>query len=96
MDKVGGVILAAGRGERMGAPLNKAFLPLGDRPLLLHSILTFEAAAVVDTYVVVAPPEEVAFCRVLLAPYDLRKLAAVVAGGLSRQESAAAGVQSAA
>ena len=78
MDKVGGVILAAGRGERMGAPLNKAFLPLGDRPLLLHSIITFEASAVVDAYVVVAPPEEVAFCRVLLAPYCLQKLAAVV------------------
>ncbi len=93
MDKVGGVILAAGRGERMGAPLNKAFLPLGDRPLLLHSILTFEASVVVDAYVVVAPPEQVVFCRALLAPYGLQKLVAVVAGGLSRQESAAAGVQ---
>ncbi len=93
MDKVGGVILAAGRGERMGAPVNKAFLPLGDRPLLLHSIITFEAAAVVDAYIVVAPPEETAFCRALLAPYGLQKLVAVVPGGLSRQASAAAGVQ---
>ncbi len=93
MDKVGGVILAAGRGERMGAPINKAFLPLGDRPLLLHSIITFEAAAAVDAYIVVAPPEEMAFCRALLAPYGLQKLVAVVPGGLSRQESAAAGVR---
>jgi len=93
LDKVGGVILAAGRGERMGAPLNKAFLLLGGRPLLLHSIITFEAAAMVDAYVVVAPPEEAAFCRVLLASYGLQKLAAVVPGGLSRQDSAAAGVR---
>jgi 2-C-methyl-D-erythritol 4-phosphate cytidylyltransferase/2-C-methyl-D-erythritol 2,4-cyclodiphosphate synthase len=93
LDKVGGVILAAGRGERMGAPLNKAFLPLGDRPLLLYSISTFEASSVVEAYIVVAHPEEIAFCRVLLAPYSLQKLVAVVPGGLSRQESAAAGVQ---
>lgn len=94
MDKVGGVILAAGRGERMGAPINKAFLPLGDRPLLLHSILTFEAAPAVDAYVVVSSPEDAAFCRALLVPYGLRKLVAVVDGGAIRQESAAAGVRS--
>ena len=93
MDKVGGVILAAGRGERMGAPVNKAFLPLGDRPLLLHSIGTFEATTAVNAYIVVAAPEEMAFCRALLAPYGLQKLVAVVPGGLSRQASAAAGVQ---
>ena len=93
MDKVGGVILAAGRGERMGAPLNKAFLPLGDRPLLLHSIFTVEAAAVVDAYLVAVYPDEVAFCRALLAPYGLQKLVAVIPGGSSRQESAAAGVR---
>lgn len=93
MDRIGGVILAAGRGERMGARLNKAWLPLGDRPLLLHSVLVFEAAPLVDAYVVVAPPEEAAFCRVLLEPYGLRKLAAVTPGGAVRQESAAAGVR---
>ncbi len=94
MDKVGGVIVAAGRGERMGAPINKAFLPLGGRPLFLHSVLTFEAAPAVDTYVVVSHPEDAAFCRALLAPYGLRKLVAVVDGGAIRQESAAAGVRS--
>lgn len=93
MDKVGGVILAAGRGERIGAPFNKAFLPLGDRPLLVYSVLTFEAAVAVDAYVVVVHPEEVAFCRALLAPYNLTKLAGVVPGGSVRQESAAAGVR---
>jgi 2-C-methyl-D-erythritol 4-phosphate cytidylyltransferase/2-C-methyl-D-erythritol 2,4-cyclodiphosphate synthase len=77
----------------MGAVLNKAFLPLGDRPLLLHSISAFEAAAAVDAYVVVASPDEVDFCRVLLAPYQLKKLVAVVSGGTVRQESAAAGVR---
>ncbi len=93
MDKVGGIIAAAGRGERMGAPLNKAYLPLGDRPVLLHSLMTFESSGCVDAYVVVVPPSEVPFCRALLAPYGLRKLAGVVGGGAIRQESVAKGLQ---
>ena len=93
MDKVGGVILAAGRGERMGAPLNKAFLPLGDRPLLVYSVLVFEAAATVDAYVVVVHPGRGGLLPRLLAPYNLTKLAGVVPGGAVRQESAAAGVR---
>ncbi len=93
MAKAGGVILAAGRGERMGAAINKAYLPLGDRPLLLYSVLTFEETSAVAAYVVVVQPAEVGFCRALLASYDLQKLAGVEAGGDVRQESAAAGVR---
>jgi len=93
LDKVGGVIVAAGRGERMGAPLNKAYFPLGDRPLLLHSCAVFEAAPAVDSYLVVAAPGEAAFCRALLAPHRLQKLAGIVEGGATRQASVAAGLR---
>lgn len=93
MDKVGGIIAAAGRGERMGAPLNKAYLPLGDRPLLLHSVMAFESSVCLDTYVVVVHPLEVPFCRALLAPHRLRKLAGVVGGGSARQDSVAEGLK---
>ncbi len=93
MGKVGAVIAAAGRGERMGAPINKVYLPLGDRPILLHSLNPFESSGLVDGYAVVVPPDEVAFCRVLLASYRLRKLVAVVAGGPTRQESVAKGLR---
>lgn len=93
MVKVGGIIVAAGRGERMGAPLNKVYLSLGDRPLLLHSIGVFEASPALDAYVVVAHPAEVSFCRTLLAAYNPKKLAGVIAGGTVRQESVAAGLR---
>jgi len=93
LDKVGGIIAAAGRGERMGAPLNKVYLPLGDRPVLLHSVMAFESSGCINTYVVVAHPSEVPFCRALLTPYRLRKLAGVVGGGGARQESVANGLK---
>lgn len=94
MAKVGAIIAAAGRGERMGAPLSKVYLPLGDRPVLLHSLMPFELSALVDGYVVVVHPSEVAFCRTMLAPYRLKKLVGVIAGGATRQESVANGLRS--
>lgn len=93
MDKVGGIIVAAGRGERMGSPLNKVYLPLGDRPVLLHSVRLFEESPLISTYVVVAAPGEISFCRTLLASCSPGKLAGVVAGGETRQESVANGVR---
>jgi 2-C-methyl-D-erythritol 4-phosphate cytidylyltransferase/2-C-methyl-D-erythritol 2,4-cyclodiphosphate synthase len=77
----------------MGASLNKVFLPLGDRPILLHSIAIMEASSEIAAYVVVVSPGEVSFCRTLLVPYQLTKLAGVVPGGAVRQESAANGVR---
>lgn len=77
----------------MGSPLNKVYLSLGDQPLLLHSARLFEDCRLINSYVVVAHPDEVNFCRVLLAPYRLRKLAGVLPGGAVRQESVAAGLR---
>ncbi|MDK2880257.1 MAG: 2-C-methyl-D-erythritol 4-phosphate cytidylyltransferase [Clostridia bacterium] len=77
----------------MGAPLNKVFLPLGGRPLLLYSVRLFEESPFISTYVVVAAPEEVGFCRTLLSSCSPDKLAGVVAGGETRQESVANGLR---
>ncbi len=77
----------------MGAPLNKVFLPLGGRPLLLYSVRLFEESPLISTYVVVAAAEEVGFCRTLLSSCSPGKLAGVVAGGETRQESVANGLR---
>lgn len=77
----------------MKTQVNKVYLPLGDRPLLLHSIGIFEQASSIDFYLIVVHPEEISFCRDLLTPCRLRKLAAIVPGGVTRQESVAAGLQ---
>jgi 2-C-methyl-D-erythritol 4-phosphate cytidylyltransferase/2-C-methyl-D-erythritol 2,4-cyclodiphosphate synthase len=90
--RTAGIIVAAGRGERMGSSLNKVYLPIGDRPILLHSIEAFEASIDLDLYVVVTSPAEVNFCRTLLSSYNLLKLADIVPGGAVRQDSVAAGL----
>jgi 2-C-methyl-D-erythritol 4-phosphate cytidylyltransferase len=77
----------------MGVSLNKVYLPLGDRPLLLHSCDVFESAPAVACYVVVVHPGEIPLCRAILAPYGLRKLVGIAGGGATRQESVAAGLR---
>ncbi len=49
------VIVAGGTGSRMGRP--KQVLPLGGKPVVVHSILAFKACACVQEIIVVTPKE---------------------------------------
>lgn len=76
----------------MGSPLNKVYLPLGDDPVLLHSLRVFENSRLIDSYVVVVSKSDLSFCRTLLSSYSLTKLVGFAVGGETRQESVAAGL----
>jgi 2-C-methyl-D-erythritol 4-phosphate cytidylyltransferase len=84
------VLVAAGRGERMGAGRPKAFLSLSGRPLLLRAAEAFEGTPEVEAIVAVVPAGDLREAHDLLAP--LHKVTAVVAGGATRQESVRAGL----
>jgi 2-C-methyl-D-erythritol 4-phosphate cytidylyltransferase len=87
------ILVAAGRGERMGAKRPKAFLSLAGEPLLLKSARPFDASKSVGFLVAVVPAGEVEAARRLLAP--LEKLLAVVSGGERRQDSVREGLKQA-
>lgn len=87
------ILVAAGRGERLGAARPKAFLELGGRSLLERSAAAFEAAAGVDGVVAVVPAEQAEEARRLLAA--CARLRAVVPGGERRQDSVQAGLAAA-
>jgi 2-C-methyl-D-erythritol 4-phosphate cytidylyltransferase len=81
------VLAAAGSGDRLGADRPKAFVRLGDRPLLGESMERLDASDWVDAIVVAAPPgwEEPAI--LLAEELGCGKVSACVAGGASRGES---------
>jgi 2-C-methyl-D-erythritol 4-phosphate cytidylyltransferase len=85
------ILVAAGRGERMGAAAPKAFLPVAGEPMVLRAARALEAAPSVEALVVVVPEPERERARALLAP--LRKLRDVVAGGTRRQDSVLEGLK---
>ncbi len=84
------IIVAAGRGERMGAGRPKAFLPLLGEPMLLRAARAFDAARCVEAVVAVVPAAEIEAARALLR--QLSKQTTVVAGGERRQDSVLAGM----
>jgi 2-C-methyl-D-erythritol 4-phosphate cytidylyltransferase/2-C-methyl-D-erythritol 2,4-cyclodiphosphate synthase len=88
----GAVIVAAGRGRRMGAPGNKVFLPLGGRPILAHTLAAFEACAAVEAVAVVVAPGERERAAEICAAAGCRKVTAIVEGGAERQDSVRAGL----
>jgi 2-C-methyl-D-erythritol 4-phosphate cytidylyltransferase len=86
------ILVAAGRGERLGAERPKAFVAFNGRPLLAESLSRLDASEHVDSVVVVAPPgwEEPA---ILCAEEESAgKVVVCVAGGETRADSVRAGV----
>jgi len=86
------VLVAAGRGERLGGDRPKAFVRLGDLPLLAEPLRRLDACEALDGVVVVAPEgwEEPAI--LLAEELGASKVAACVTGGETRAESVRAGV----
>jgi 2-C-methyl-D-erythritol 4-phosphate cytidylyltransferase len=86
------VLVAAGRGERLGGDRPKAFARLGELPLLAEPLRRLDASEWIDAIVVVAPPgwEEPAI--LVAEEIGADKVRAVVPGGATRAESVRAGV----
>jgi 2-C-methyl-D-erythritol 4-phosphate cytidylyltransferase len=86
------VIVAAGRGERLGLDRPKAFAKLNGRPLLAESLERLEWSDWVDSIVVAAPPDWEEPVILLAEELGCGKVVAVVPGGESRAASVRAGL----
>jgi 2-C-methyl-D-erythritol 4-phosphate cytidylyltransferase len=85
------VVLAAGAGRRLGGDLPKAFLTLGDRPILTVAAAAAAASPAIEALVVVVPAgyEDVAAECV----EDLAIASTIVVGGPTRQASVRAALR---
>jgi 2-C-methyl-D-erythritol 4-phosphate cytidylyltransferase len=85
------VLVAAGRGERLGGDRPKAFVRLGDLPLLAEPLRRLDDCDWIDAVVIVAPAgweEPAILCA---EEIGASKVAACVTGGETRVESVRAG-----
>jgi 2-C-methyl-D-erythritol 4-phosphate cytidylyltransferase len=85
---LGVVVVAAGRGQRLGDRGPKALVPLCGRPLLAHTLAGLRDAGCPPAVVVHTPGEDAAFH----AAVDGFPVAALVPGGASRTASVRAGL----
>jgi len=86
------VLVAAGRGERLGEDRPKAFVRLGDLPLLAEPLRRLDECEWVDHLVVVTPPEWEEPAILLAEEIGASKTGACVTGGATRTESVRLGV----
>lgn len=91
----GAILVAAGAGARLGQPAGcpKALVELRGRPLAAHSLAVLESAPSVQEIVLVVPRGmRDRFEADLLKRWGFRKVAAIVEGGATRQESVGRGL----
>lgn len=88
------IIVAAGRGVRMGAPLPKQYLPLEGRPILAHTVHAASALLTPgDQLILVIPPDDDERVRALLEEYCPGVSLTLVHGGATRGESVLHGLR---
>lgn len=82
------IILAGGKGSRMNAGINKAYLPLHNRPILTYTVEAFDKNEMVDEIIlVVGENEESLFRSKVLVKSKGSKVKKIVTGGYERQDS---------
>ena len=86
------IVVAGGDGARLGADRPKAFVKLGGRPLLAHSIDLLDDHPAVDRIVLVVPAEWEEPATLLADELAAGKVTAAVCGGATRALSVAAGL----
>lgn len=82
------VVLAGGRGKRMGTTLAKQYLMVHDRPVLYYSLHAFENSELIDDVILVVGKGQIPYCRQeVVEKYHFQKIRAIVEGGAERYHS---------
>lgn len=93
MPTVAVIIVAGGSGSRMQARLPKQFLPIGGRPILMHTVERFAEAVPGCRIVVVLPESHVAYWKDLCREYGFDVAHEIRPGGANRFESVRRGLE---
>lgn len=81
------IVLAAGRGKRMGRSVPKQFLEIDGKPILYYSLKQMEDSFV-DEIILVTGESDVNYCqKEIVERFGFRKVSRVVAGGAERYHS---------
>lgn len=84
---VSAIVLAGGRGKRMGSVQSKQYINLNGKPILYYTLKQFIKNELIDKIVLVIPEDESDYCKKeVLEKYEL-KVDTIVFGGSERQDS---------
>ena len=87
------IVVAAGKGSRMGGSEPKQFLELCGVPIIVHTLRRFEQCDEITEVIVVLPADATAGFLSLAKKFQLAKVSKVVAGGATRAQSVLSGLR---
>lgn len=84
---ISSIILAGGKGKRMGSAISKQFIDIKGKPIIYYTLKKFSENKKIDNIIVVLPEDEVKYFKEnILKKYELR-INKIVIGGKERQDS---------
>jgi len=84
---VSAIVLAGGRGKRMGCIQSKQYIDLNGKPILYYTLKQFIENDLIDKIILVVPEDEKAYCKdEVLDRYGL-VVDGLISGGEERQDS---------
>lgn len=84
---ISAVILAGGKGKRMGAKVSKQYIKVKGKPILYYTLKRFIECKSIDSITLVLPEDEIEYCKSeVLEKYSLN-IDNIVIGGKERQNS---------
>lgn len=81
------IVVAAGKGTRLGGDRPKQFLELAGVPVIVHTLRQFERSKQINEVITVLPAEDTAGFESLAHKFELTKVRRVEAGGATRAQS---------
>ena len=86
------LVLAGGKGTRMGTSIPKQYIEYDGKPILVHTLEAFDQNPHVDKIFVICPADSLEYTQKIVSEHDIKKVAWIAAGGNSRRESSYIGV----
>jgi len=87
------IVVAAGKGSRLGGDRPKQFLELGGIPVIIHTLRQFERSKEIQAVITVLPAGETAGFESVVKEFALKKVTGVIAGGATRAQSVRNGLR---
>lgn len=81
------IIFAGGSGVRMGAGIPKQFLEINGKPVLVHTLQLFQYHDMIDKIYISTLKDYIPYVEELVGEYRLNKVAKVIPGGETAQDS---------
>lgn len=87
MNKVSAIILAGGKGKRMGAEKSKQFIEVNGKPLIYYTLKAFEKCTEINEIVLVLPKDEIEYFNNNILNKFKFNISKIVEGGGERYDS---------